>query len=200
MPIRLLATLALLIAGVIVSVVSFRDELTAASIARDGITAASARDLIEDGRPAALLFAAADRMDAGDHSGRELGMQLLKAGLEQSPHNADALARLSYLQSLDAGRFSRDAAESLNLSIKQCGYCSKDLLRWRLQYVLLYWQDVPEQIRRSVFQGADFLRWWHSDHEFLADARRYAQSELIPFNQYQRAVGSQVRPHELPDD
>ena len=197
--IRCAATALLAGAGAI-AIASLKDELDTTRIVRQGIALSEVSTMTRSDRPSYLLFAAADALDPHVETERRLGIELLQAGLDKSPHHSGALARLAYLQTLEDGRFSRQAAETLSKSISECGYCDRDLIRWRLQFVLQNWQDTPEQLRISVVEGADFLRWWHADHEFLADAHAFARAELIPFKQYQSAVGSPIRPHELPDE
>ncbi|MEM5516229.1 hypothetical protein WNY37_04660 [Henriciella sp. AS95] len=195
-----IAVSAMTLGAAFVCVVSIRDGRHANAISADGISTADAAELLESEGPSHLMFAAANTLDPDDAAERGLAIKLLQSGLSASPYDSSALARLSYLQTREAGQLTSAAAENLQKSIEQCGFCDRELLRWRLQFVLENWRDTPEQIRRKVFEGAEFLRWWHSDHAFLAEARAYAKRRLIPFNQYQRAVGSQIRPHELPDD
>ncbi|MEO0550341.1 MAG: hypothetical protein AAFZ91_10495 [Pseudomonadota bacterium] len=122
---------------------------------------------------------------------------LLSRALEIEPRLPSAHAQLTYLQTKQAGRPTESAIEHLEASFWDCPYCNQDLLRWRLAYVIMHWRDIPEEVRLQAFAGADVLRWWYLDYEFLDQIRKEAISKGIAFNAYQRKIYTPVRPSEI---
>lgn len=126
-----------------------------------------------------------------------LAITVLDTALEADPHHPDAWALLSFLQTRRAGRFTEASEQALQTSFNLCGFCSADLMRWRFTYVLRHWPDVSEESRMAAFSGADFLRWWHLEYEFLDEVRAQAIASGIPFDAYRKKVGTHVRPNEV---
>lgn len=127
----------------------------------------------------------------------ETSLSLLESALAAGPDNPNAWALLAFLYVQRAGGLDTDALNALQISIDQCGYCEKSLLRWRFTFVLQHWQDAPEKIRAEVFSGADFLRWWFLDYAYLNEVRAEALARRIPFDEYRRNVNSPIRPSEV---
>lgn len=123
--------------------------------------------------------------------------QLLKIALEKDGEDPFAWANYSYLKTRETGHMANEAIEALRTSIELCRVCDRALIKWRLEYVLATWDNVPEDIRLAVFEGADVLRWWHLEYEYLSELRRRAETVNIPFLAYQRRVGTRVRPQEI---
>ncbi len=124
-------------------------------------------------------------------------IKLIEAALKKDPEDAFAWANYSYLKTRISGQLDNQAAEALRTSIRLCRLCDRTLIKWRLEYVLASWNDVPEDIRLAVFEGADVLRWWHLDYEYLRTLRLKAEAANIPFLTYQRRVGTKIRPQEI---
>ena len=122
---------------------------------------------------------------------------LLKQALADDPNAPTAWSLLAFVEHRISGAFSPDAQTAFRRSVEVCPMCNADLIRWRLDFVLANWDDTPEDLRKAAFVGADFLRWWHLDYEFVASRRALAISQGIPFVQYQRAVNTPVRPEEI---
>lgn len=124
-------------------------------------------------------------------------IELLERALDEDPTRPKAWALLSYLYARRDGAFSPAAKAALQVSLEACGYCDHDLLEWRFNFVLQNWKAAPEPIRIAVFSGADFLRWWHLEYEYLRAVRTEAIALGIPFDTYRRRVGTHIRPNEL---
>ena len=132
-----------------------------------------------------------------DQSSDDLAIRLLERALLHDQYAYHAWALLSYAHTRAAGAFNTSAADALRHSIQYCPLCDASLLRWRLLFVIENWSETPEHIRDSVFEGADLLRWWHLDGEFLASARLTAQQKGIPFDEYRANVDTPVRAYEI---
>ena len=124
-------------------------------------------------------------------------IKLLERAVEADPYNYSAWTLLAFAQTRLAGRLNAEATQSLLRSIELCAYCEESLLRWRLTFVLNHWEDASERLRIGVFSGADFLRWWHLDGEFLSQMREFAKQREIPYDEYRRKIDTPVRPHEI---
>ena len=126
-----------------------------------------------------------------------LSSELLQRALNISPHHPNAWALLSFLQARNARAFDDQAELSLKESFKRCPYCDRALLQWRYTFALQHWDHLDEETRIAAFSGADFLRWWYLDYEFLGRVREAALLRRIPFDEYRRRVNTPVRPNEL---
>ena len=124
-------------------------------------------------------------------------IKLIETALKKDPADPFAWANYSYLQTRLSGQLDNQATEALRTSIQLCRLCDRTLIKWRLEYVLAAWNDVPEDVRLAVFEGADVLRWWHLDYEYLRKLRLKAEAKNIPFLTYQRRVGTKIRPQEI---
>lgn len=132
---------------------------------------------------------------SADHDA--LAIQLLKAALAENPYFPRGWALLAFLHTRDAGSFTAEAERALERSIEVCPLCSKELLRWRLTFVLEHWTNVSEDTRVAAFVGADLLRWWHLDYEYLSRVRTEALGRGIAFDTYRKKVNSPVRTNEI---
>jgi len=139
----------------------------------------------------------AQLLSEGSPDQRRLAISLLTRALETQPSEPNAWALLAHLEARDATPLSDASKQAFRRSIEVCPYCEKSLLRWRLEFVLRYWSEIPEQDRLSVFSGADLLRWWHLDGDFLKKARATAILRGIPFDEYRRKIDTPVRPNEI---
>ena len=126
-----------------------------------------------------------------------LAISLLDRALIKSESDYQSWAVLAYLHRQADGLYSEPVDFALRKSISACPYCSKSLLRWRLTFILDNWPRVPEETRILVFSGADFLRWWHLDYEYLDEVRSDAIARGIPFDEYRRKIDTPVRPNEI---
>ncbi|MFN3213526.1 MAG: hypothetical protein ACE37M_10500 [Henriciella sp.] len=125
-------------------------------------------------------------------------IDLLERALAEAPDDASAWALLSFLHTRQSGSFTPAAENALRESNARCPMCNKALMQWRLTFTLQHWDQVPEDVRMSAFEGADFLRWWYSDHDYLRQVGNSAKARGIPFNEYRRKVNTKVRPNEIP--
>lgn len=126
-----------------------------------------------------------------------LAIRVLETALDADAYHPDAWALLSFLHTREAGGFTAASEQALETSFDLCGYCDEHLLRWRLTYVLRHWPDISEASRMAAFSGADFLRWWYLEYEFLDTVRAQATARGIPFDAYRKKVGTHVRPNEV---
>lgn len=123
---------------------------------------------------------------------------LLERALAVDPHHPDAWSLLAFLRAREASEFTDLAASALRESNERCSLCNRAELKWRLTFTLRHWDQVPEDLRISAFIGADFLRWWYLESEFLRQVGRSAIEMEIPFGDYRRMVRTPVRPNEIP--
>jgi|GEM_PF-1532135 len=160
-----------------------------------------AQEISEEGRsvtPETLVSLAERLVELGpDHDDR--AREFLLRALARDEGRPYAWTLLAFVETRRTGMFSAEARDAFARSVQVCPLCEKDLLRWRLEFVITHWDEVPASIRADVFQGADFLRWWHLDADFLQTQKERAAARGIPFADYQRAVNSPVRPHEITD-
>jgi len=127
-------------------------------------------------------------------------ISLLESALSAAPEDYQSWALLAFFRKQEDGNLSPEAALNLSKSIEACPYCSKSLLRWRFTFVLDNWDAVSEEVKLSAFSGADFLRWWHLDYDYLDQVRSEAISRSIPFDQYRLKVDTPARPNEISVD
>lgn len=144
------------------------------------------------------LIRLAEHMSAGSIEDARIAKKLIEKALIADDLQPGAWALHSYLETKIAGVFTDAAAESLRKSVKICPLCNnQNLLQWRLQYVLHNWGEVPEDLRTDVFAGADLLRWWYLDHDFLGQQERYAAARNIPYLEYRASINTPYRPEEI---
>ena len=124
-------------------------------------------------------------------------IKLIQVALEKDAGDSFTWANLSFLKTRQAGKLNQEATQALRKSIELCRLCDPSLLKWRLQYVLATWDNAPEDVRLAVFEGADILRWWHLEYDYLTELREKWERAGIPFQTYQQRVGTQVRPQEI---
>lgn len=146
-----------------------------------------------------LLTATAEQLIAQGPGHDETAIALLGKAIGTDPRQPFALAQLAFAQTRLAGVLTPQAQEHLARSFEACPLCQKDIVRWRLEFVLGHWEQSSEALRLAAFRGGDLLRWWHLEYEELEALRLEAEAQGIPFRAYQRAVGTPVRPHELDD-
>lgn len=143
------------------------------------------------------LIALVERVSADPDQDPAISMDLLRRALAINPRLPEVHAKLAHLETEQAGRPTEAAIEHLEASFWDCPYCDRDLLRWRLAFVVMYWQDMPEEVRLQAFAGADVLRWWYLDYAFLEQIGKEALAKGIAFNAYQRKIYTPVRPSEI---
>lgn len=158
-----------------------------------------AKTLLQQSRVAHTReWVATARVLAGRGANQDLlAIQLLDRSLEEDIYDHAAWALLSYVQTRQNGGFSDTAEDAFNKSIIYCPFCETALLKWRLLFVIEHWDDVSEPTRLRVFEGADLLRWWHFEGEFLVTARDAAIKQNIPFDEYRARIETPVRPNEV---
>ena len=143
-------------------------------------------------------IAAATTLSSASPQNDARSVDLLERALAVAPDDASAWALLSFLHARQSGSFTPAAENALRESNARCPLCNKALLQWRLTFTLQHWDQAPEDVRMSAFNGADFLRWWYSDHDYLREVGRSARAQGIPFDEYRRKVNTKVRPNEIP--
>lgn len=121
-----------------------------------------------------------------------------KRTVELDPSRGFAWASLAYLEVRNArGKVNPVALENLTRSMDVCPLCDQSLIRWRLNFVLAHWTDMPEALRKRAFEQADLLRWMGDNAEFLAEMRFKAQLKNIPFDEYRAAVDTPARSWDI---
>lgn len=158
-----------------------------------------AQTLLASGKvsQASLWIETANLVSSQSSKHDAVAIRLLDAALAKDANHPDAWALLSFLNTRRYGEYTEASDLALQKSIELCGYCDHALLRWRLTYVLQHWDAVSEPVRMQVFSGADFLRWWHLDYDYLGRLRRQSLERGIPFDAYRKKVGTHVRPNEV---
>lgn len=117
---------------------------------------------------------------------------------EIDPSRAFAWANLAWLETKRAsGAVNQASLDALTRSMDACPLCSEELIRWRFNFVLANWAQMPEIVRRRAFEQADLLRWIGPNAEFLADMRVKALRAGIPFDAYRSAVATPVRTWDI---
>lgn len=93
---------------------------------------------------------------------------ILKA-LAISSNSPYAWAHLAYLRTVRAGNVTSGAVEALGQSIRRCLYCDNELIRWRLEYMLANWDELPDGFQVHARQHADILKADPLQHSYLRD-------------------------------
>jgi len=120
-----------------------------------------------------------------------------KKAVEADPSRASAWAILAYVETRQAGAVNQPALDALASSMAACPLCDQALIRWRFNFVLAHWKDIPEELRRKAFEQADILRWMGQNAEFLAEMRYKAQLVGIPYDAYRAAVDTPARSWDI---
>lgn len=141
--------------------------------------------------------ATARAIDDNTSAQNETAIALLRAALAEDERDPGAWAHLSFLLTRQAGSFSEEAQAALRKSVELCPYCETSLLKWRFTFVLSNWDNVPEDLRMAAFSGADLLRWWHLEYDFLADVRTEALALGIPYDEYRTRIDTPMRKNEI---
>ena len=141
--------------------------------------------------------ATARALDASAPEKSALTITLLERALVHAPNDYQAWAFLAFVKRQATDEFSSEVDADLKRSFETCPYCDKALLRWRFTLVLANWDDVSEENRLHAFSGADFLRWWHLDYDYLEEVRQAAIARNIPFDEYRRKIDTPARPNEI---
>ena len=191
---------AALIAGLGLTGLALRDHHRQSAIEAGRIEPlAHAKSLLSGERsaPPTHFIRLAERLVAYGDAHDDLAASLLREGLSRRPSDGEAWALLAYVETRRAGRFNLAAQDALKQSVAACPYCDRDLLRWRLEFVLRHWEETPRGLRMAAFSGADVLRWWHLDSAWLLEMRTAAMRRGIDFDGYRRAIDTPVRPQEV---
>ena len=166
-------------------------------LTKSQLSVREAEAILTSGAGPEIMLAAAEALNLSDAGAPETAVSLVRSSLALQPHQPFAWAELAFYQTRMKGYLDETALYALQTSVEQCGYCDQELLRWRLSFAIDNWDSIPEPVRLDIFRGAEFLRWWHIDGAFLAEARQRATALGIDFKHYQRQVVSNVRPHEI---
>ena len=126
-----------------------------------------------------------------------LAMSLIDRALIETPNDYETWAFLAFLKRQGPAGFTSEVDSDLQRSFEACPYCKKSLLRWRFTFVLANWEATSEETRLHAFSGADFLRWWHLDYDYLEEVRLAAIARGIPFDEYRRKIDTPARPNEI---
>lgn len=127
----------------------------------------------------------------------DLVISLLQSALEEVPDQYETWAFLAFVKRQAPDGFTAEVDADLQRSFAACPYCSKSLIRWRFTFVLANWEATSEETRLFAFSGADFLRWWHLDYDYLEEVRSAAIARNIPFDEYRRKIDTPARPNEI---
>ena len=121
-----------------------------------------------------------------------------KRVVEIDPTRGFAWATLAYLEVRNAGgKVNQAAIDDIKKSMDVCPLCDQALIRWRMNFVLSHWADMPEDLRKRMFEHADILRWTGDNAEFLAEMRFKARLEGIPFDAHRAAVDTPARSWDI---
>lgn len=142
-------------------------------------------------------IATAQKLAGGSGEQQETAVALLERALEVNSSDAQAWSLLAFLHRQTSGAYTDEVDQALRRSFEACPYCSKSLLRWRFTFVLNNWEATDEEMRIYAFSGADFLRWWYLDYDYLEQVRQDALSRNIPFDAYRKKIPTPVRPNEI---
>lgn len=132
-----------------------------------------------------------------DPENAEMAQLAAERAVAADPSRAFAWARIAYYKAEEAGAVGDEAIAALLQSMRRCGLCDPELVRWRFNFVLSNWDQMPEQVRRAAFMHADMLRWTGSNAEFLAEMKIKANAAGIPFDEYRSAVNTPVRSWDI---
>jgi len=187
--------------GLIFLAFTILQNRTTASLgsSNDTLEAESTECLTDAGcRSPYRLIRMAEYLSAGDQDDAKIAKKLVEKALIADELQPGAWALHAFLETKIAGIFTDAAARSLRESVKICPLCNnQSLLQWRLQFVLHNWDEVPEDLKAEVFEGADLLRWWYQDYEFLSQQEKYAVVRNIPYLEYRARVDTPYRPEEI---
>ncbi len=139
----------------------------------------------------------AELLSARSPDNDALAISLLKRSLKADDRSPNAWAHLAFLLTRQAGALNEEAEAALQRSFALCLYCEKTLVRWRFTFTLQHWTRTSEETRLAAFSGADFLRWWHLDYDYLGEVRSAALALGIPFDEYRKKIPTPVRPNEI---
>ena len=93
----------------------------------------------------------------------------VRKALEINPHNPYAWAHLAYLITFTEEAVTPEAIEALKQSIYHCLYCDIELSKWRLEYMLANWQQLPDEIHAEARHHATLLKAYPGEHAYLRD-------------------------------
>lgn len=120
-----------------------------------------------------------------------------KRAVDLDPTRAFAWATLAYLEAKRSNGVNEEVVDALMKSMTACPLCDQALIRWRMNFVLSNWEDIPDDLRRKAFEHADLLRWMGDNAEFLAEMRFKARLHGIPFDAYRAAVNTPARSWDI---
>lgn len=123
----------------------------------------------------------------------DAALRNMRRAVAMDPSRAFAWANIAWLETSRAGRVTPDALQALQASMAACTLCDQELVAWRFSFVLAHWTQMPEAVRRTAFDQADYLRWKGEHSEFLAGMRIKAEAAGIPYAAYRDAVRTPVR-------
>ncbi len=191
------------LAGVVISALNLVD-ISRVSTIRDAsetdVVALAARLEHKHELPPSIEVEIAEKLGAQSAENASLAATYLRRALAKNENKPFAWAYLAYLESRIDGELNEASATALKRSIELCPLCDPELLKWRLEFVLFHWDAAEEGLRVAAFEGADVLRWWYLEYDYLDDVRDRSEQAGIPFSLYQRKVGSNVRPNEIPSE
>ena len=128
---------------------------------------------------------------------REMAQLAAERAVAADPTRAFAWARLAYFSVGETGMATEDTVAAIRASMVQCPLCDQALVRWRFNFVLSHWTQMPEDIRQLAFTHADILRWSGANAEFLAEMRLKANAAGIAYDKYRAAVDTPVRSWDI---
>lgn len=121
-----------------------------------------------------------------------------KRAASLDPSRAFAWAMLAYLETRHTdGKVNPEVVYGITKSMDACPLCDQELVRWRFNFVLAHWDQMPEEVRKRAFEQADLLRWIGPNAEFLAEMRIKAQLNGIPFDAYRAGVDTPARSWDI---
>ncbi len=132
-----------------------------------------------------------------DPANREMAQLAAEKAVAADPSRTFAWARLAYFSVTDEGLATDATVSAIRQSMMTCPLCDQELVRWRFNFVLNHWEQMPEDVREMAFTHADMLRWSGSNAEFLAEMRVKADNAGIAYDAYRAAVDTPVRSWDI---
>ncbi|MEQ9316480.1 MAG: hypothetical protein RLN72_11565 [Henriciella sp.] len=127
----------------------------------------------------------------------EFEIDLLRTSLDSDPWQPGAQALLAFALISEDQDAPTKFNQALARSFELCLLCDEDLVKWRIDLVIAFWDRTDEANRKAAFEGVDFARWWYLDGEYLEALERRAARRNIPYAAYRSAVDTPIRPEEI---
>ena len=92
-----------------------------------------------------------------------------RKAVELKPDSPYAWLHLAYLQAVIEDRVTPEMLEALKQSIIYCRYCDIELSKWRLEFILARWQEMPVEMQNAARRETALLKANLLHHDYLRD-------------------------------